>query len=136
MASLKALNGAAHDLAHHSQSFFSWLHPHMAEECRRAGVTMVTVEFSGRSTYPRELAHSVPLASALIGLERWFADLLMRQGYVPADVSSASLTFEFRQNGGEDDYNPTVSCTIVARTGREFVHTVRAIVDSGLRTED
>ena len=128
MASLKRLNGACHDLAHHAQSSMSFLHPHLAEECRRAGLAAVTVDLTAEQPYPTELVLSPSMMSALVALKNWFFDLLQRLGVNRSEVSSVKLRFEFRPSR-EADYDTTVSCTVVTRTGREFVHRLPSMAE-------
>jgi hypothetical protein len=127
MASLKLLNGLSHDVAQHVQSSLSYVHPHLAEECRRVGLRRATVDLLAEQPYPSELAPSVPLSSALFALKNWFDGLLQRKWLHATDVHVVRVICEFRHGRLEDDYDPIVSCTIVTRNGRKHVHRLESV---------
>jgi hypothetical protein len=116
MASLKRLNGVAHDIAHHSQSGLSWLHPHLAQLCRLSGVSSASIDLLADNPYPVGVAHAAPLAKALGALREWFESNLIAQGFATSDVRRVRLAFLFRQGG--DDYTCAVIATVEDRDGR------------------
>jgi hypothetical protein len=115
MASLKRLNGVAHDIAQHSQSGLSWLHPHLAQVCRLSGVSSATIDLLADDPYPAGIAHAAPLAKALGALRHWFESNLIAQGFATNDVQSVRLAVLFRKGG--DDYNCAVAATVLDREG-------------------
>lgn len=118
MAKIKLLNGIAHDVAHHAQSTLSWLHPHLGQTCRTAGISQVTVDLLCPEPYPEGLPLYEPLAKALVALRDWFLGLIERKGLSPTEVASLRLVFSF--NPKEDDYSCSVRSHLVSRNGREF----------------
>src|SRR6266516_1415231 len=98
MASLKPLNGVAHDIAHHAQSGLSWLHPHIGEMCRKAGVNKAVVEITESQPYPPGLERYKPLELALESLHKKLLEILQKQSLSLADVASLQLEFTFSPN--------------------------------------
>jgi hypothetical protein len=116
MASLKRLKGVAHDVAAHSQSSLSWLHPHLAQACQRVGVPTVSVGILDADPFPVGFEPSEPLQSALSELRKWMETNLVTQGFSASDLQRAGLVFSFRQGG--DQYDCAVAATLVDKTGR------------------
>ena len=125
MASLKKLNGVAHNIAHHSQSSMSWLHPHLGQACHLAGVSAAALELLEDHPYPsglptQELLPRLkPLELALKGLQAKFWGILEKQGFIPADVSSVRLEFHF-WSSPIDAYLCSVSARITAANDKVF----------------
>jgi hypothetical protein len=117
MPRAKLLNGIAHNLAHHSQSALSYLHPHLAEASRAAGLSAVSLDLLAPDPYPPELPMLQPLRLALGALRSWFDDLVQRLGFNAGDVRSARMTFQFRSR---DDYDCKVQVLVVTKTGQEI----------------
>jgi hypothetical protein len=124
MPSLKPLNGIAHDLAHHAQSGLSWLHPHLGQVCREAGVSVAVVELATPSPYPLGLPKSPPLVLALVGLHQKLVDLLSIKSLSLEDISSLELTFAFSPNR-TDDFSCEVKSSLVTKSKKVFEHHVR-----------
>lgn len=129
MASLKELQGVAHNIAHHSQSSMSWLHPHLGQACHLAGVSAAEVELLSAKPYPlglptHELLPSLkPLELALQGLQTKFWEILKQQGLCRADISSVRLEFHFGALP-RDAYLCSVAAVITATTGKVFQQSV------------
>lgn len=119
MPSLRRLNGVAHDLAAHSQSGLSWLHPHLAEACRAIGVLTVNVDLLDADPYPARLPSSTPLRLAIGALREWFEANLATQGFSRVDLRRVDLRFSFRAGG--DDFDSAVEATLVDRSGKTHV---------------
>lgn len=125
MASLKEPNGVAHNIAHHSQSSMSWLHPHLGQACQLAGVSAATLEFLEAQPYPtglptQELLPRLkPLKMALKGLQAKFWEILEQQALCRADVSSVRPEFDF-WSSPVDAYSCSVSTVIMAANGKVF----------------
>lgn len=124
MPAVKELLGVAHDLAHHSQSGLSFLHPHLARVCRQAGVHEAEFDLCASAAYPRDLPMFEPLHFAIASLQAWLSDLLVRLGHDRATLRSAVLRFQFRSG---DDYNSSVRATIGAVGGKQYVATLNFI---------
>jgi len=126
MPSLNELSGVAHNIAHHSQSSLSWLHPHMGQACRLADVTVAEIELLEAHPYPLLLPEHKPfypvskqLVLALHGLQAKFWDIVEQQGISRSSVQSVRLTFRFLPLPA-DDYSCSVSAAIIAKDGKVF----------------
>ena len=119
MPSLQELSGIAHNLAHHSQSSLSWLHPHMAQACHLAGVTEVKIELLDSDPYPPALPKLKPLALALMGLQARFWEILDKQQIPRSRVRSVQLEFHFLSED-TDNYLCAVRAAITAPNGKVF----------------
>jgi hypothetical protein len=117
MVATKELRGVAHNLAHHSQSSLSWVHPHLARVCKQAGTAIVTFDLLPENPYPPGLPNSEPLRLALSSLRTWFLGQLEHLGHAQSSISHAVLTFRFRDT---DDYNSAVAASIGTSTGKAY----------------
>lgn len=91
----KILRGVAHDIAHHSQSGLSWIHPHLFLACRDVGALSTEFELLEDSPYPSGLPERKPLQLALQGLREKFLNILELKRVPCAAVKSVRLKFEF-----------------------------------------
>lgn len=114
---MKELKCVAHDLAHQSQSGLSWLHPHLAEACRLAGVREPSFELLVPEPYPQGVPRLEALRLAPKGLQTWFTELVARLGHDKEKLSSVLLRFQF---GTADNYNSAVEVTISTSTGKRY----------------
>ncbi len=121
MASLKPLNGIAHDIAHHAQSGLSWLHPHIGEMCRKAGVNKAIVEVAVANPYPLGMERYIPLELGLQSLHKKFLEMLQTHSLSLADVASLQLEFKFAPDR-TDDFTCSVKSTLVGRPKKIFTH--------------
>ena len=119
MPSLNELSGVAHNIAHHSQSSLSWLHPHLGQVCRLAGVTFAEIELLDAFPYPLLLPNHKPLELALQGLQAKFWEILELQHLERTEVHSVHLEFRFL-GLPTDDYSCLVSSLITAASGKVF----------------
>ncbi len=123
LKSLKPLGGVAHDIAHHSQSFFSYLHPHLSQACRTVGTDIVQVDLLDVDPYPAGLPRWKPLETALPNLLPMFWKILDATGLDRTRVKSVRLRFEFTENRS-DDHSCAVECEIASSDGKIFKHLV------------
>jgi hypothetical protein len=132
MPSSKLLNGVAHDIAHHAMSGLSYLHPHLSETCRKAGIAGVTLDLTSESPLPSSVPDYQPLRLASQALHRTFVGILESVGFTLADVSAARLTFSIVQDA-PDDYS-YVSCTSELSTtrGQSYRHDIPAFSTTGV----
>jgi hypothetical protein len=117
MPTQKVFRGIAHDLAHHAQSGLGWVHPHLAQACRQAGVSRVQLELLVPSPYPSGLPRLGPLEKALGALKAWFEDLVARLGHDINQIASTILEFSFREG---EDYNSAVKAAISMNNGKKY----------------
>lgn len=118
MASLKQLQGIAHDIAHHAQSGVSFLHPHLAQMCRQADVVTAAVELMAERPYPEGLGEWRPLEAALGVLRERLIAVLEAHGLSAVDIRSAHLVFLFRRGG--TDYDCSVCSRLEDLNGRVY----------------
>jgi hypothetical protein len=123
MPTQRALKGVAHNIAHHTQSGLSWIHPHFAEACREVGVFGAGFELLCEKPYPHELPKKQPLQLALQSLHKKLLEILERSGFPSDAVSSVHLDVQFPRFGG-DDYTCSVRATITSSNGKQFESTV------------
>ena len=95
MASLKPLKGVAYDIAHHAQSGLSYLHPHMGQMCREAGITEVTIDLMAKDSYPSDLKEYKPLKLAIGALKEKFASILSKREMSLDFIKELRLKFVF-----------------------------------------
>jgi hypothetical protein len=118
MAKLAAMNGVAHDIAHHARSGLSWLYPHFCEACRDAGVLTTSVDLVNGRPYPAGLPREQALALALSSMRETLAAILQKHGFDFAEVTSANLEFTFPIGYGDGSLY-SVRSTLIYR-GRNF----------------
>ncbi len=122
MASIKTFAGVAHDIAHHSQSSLSWLHPHLGQACRLAGVNTAVIDLLSQQPYPASLPKLKPLELALSSLQARFWEIVELKRLSRDCIAYAQLKFFFPPN--YDDYSCSVSATITTSHGNVFTRKV------------
>jgi hypothetical protein len=123
MTSARILAGVAHDLAHHTQSSLSWIHPHIEEGLREAGEFDTTFELLADAPYPPNIGEKEALRLALKSLKQKFFEIADRNGFMPHAVKSALLTIQIPRFGG-DSHTCSVRATITASNGHTYSATV------------
>jgi hypothetical protein len=118
LPSNKRFRSVAHNLGHHASSFLSYLHPHLSEACRLAGLAEVTIDLRALDLYPPGLPRLRPLELALGGLRSWFVAQLLHKGLTEHDVTSATLLFTFRPD--KDEWFSGVRSTVTRSPGLSF----------------
>src|SRR5258708_2576597 len=118
MPSYKLLKGVAHDIAHHSVSGLSYIHPHLSAACREAHINRVQLDVSLDDPLPDDLPRSQPLTLSTRNLHVTFIDLLEKYGFSIADIKSAILDFSFSPSR-KDDY--TCSCKSTITTNKDRI---------------
>ncbi|MDB6058965.1 MAG: hypothetical protein JWO95_2809 [Verrucomicrobiales bacterium] len=93
MPSNKLLNGVTHDIAHHALSGLSWLHPHLTQNRKRAGLAELTLDLLSESPLPANVPDYQPLRLASQALHRTFIGIVESVGFTVANIASARLTF-------------------------------------------
>ena len=119
----KHLNGAACDIMHHAMSGLSFLHPHIAQTCREAKLSSLTLDLMQPSPLPPEVHAQKPCLLATQALHETFVSLLQKLGFSLADVSSATLTFSAPRHA-QDDYTLPCRSELVTADGKHYEHTM------------
>lgn len=122
MASIKLLSGVAHDIAHHSQSSLSGLHPHLAQACRSVGVNRIVLEILSEQLYPASLPKLKPLETALSNLQEKFWKMIDLKNISRECIVSAQLVFIFPWS--HDDYFCSVRAIVTTSVGKIFTRKV------------
>jgi len=123
MATQKRLSSVCHSTAHHAVSGLSYLHPHLRQACRLAGLSSATVDLLEESPYPRNVAHLQPLFLALAALKVKFTEILNSEGFTVNDLQSATLRFEFEPQF-KDDFSSNCFAQLVSMNGKAYEHFV------------
>lgn len=118
MTSLKQLKGVAHDIAHHAQSGLSFVHPHLGQACRAAGVTSAWLDLLEERPYPEGLPVLRPLELALGALRDKFVQMAGSKGIPPSEVEAVRLEFTFPPS--DDNYSCSVGASITDRGGKSY----------------
>ena len=121
MPSRKHLNGAAYDIMHHAVSGLSYLHPHIAQTCRAAGLPALTLDLMRPSPLPPDISAEEPCVLATQTLHRTFVTLLQKIGFTLDDISSATLTFSAPRSS-DDDYTLACRSELVTTDGKRYEH--------------
>jgi len=122
MASLKPLKGVAYDIAHHAQSGLSYLHPHLGQMCREAGLAEATIDLISKDSYPAELREYKPLKLAIGALKDKFASILSKREMSLDFISELKLKFVFYT---ADNSLCTVESTLIKTDGITHIQTVK-----------
>src|SRR5438128_301201 len=123
MPSPKHLKGAAYDIMHHAASGLSFLHPHVANTCRAAGLPSITLDLMNESPLPPDIRADESCILATQALHRTFLSILQKIGFSPADVSSATLTFS-APSRARYDYTLPCRSELVTVNGNRYEHTM------------
>jgi hypothetical protein len=123
MPSRKHLNGAAYDIMHHAGSGLSFLHPHIAQTCRDAGLPSLTLDLMRPSPLPSDIRAKKPCILATQALHRSFVSILQKMGFSLDDISSATLTFSAPRHA-RDDYTLPCRSELVTADGKRYEHTL------------
>jgi hypothetical protein len=123
MPSQKQLNGLAHNILDHAVSGLSYLHPHLAQVARAAGVSTIPLDLLSVSPLPVALHSLRPAVLACESLHRTFLSITQKLGFTPRDIASAALTFEFPAEC-TDDYRFACISEVVGTSGRRYLHSM------------
>ncbi len=122
MVSNRIFSSVAHDVAHHAQSALSWLHPHLGDACKNAGMFEVSLDLLSGKPYPNWLVVSEPLRSATEALQHKFKVMVAGRGLNLDSLNSAVLKFLFLPS--TDSYSCVVKSELVLINGRVYSRTI------------
>jgi hypothetical protein len=123
MPSQKQLNGLAHNILDHAVSGLSYMQPHLAQVCRGAGVSTVTLDLLAPSPLPTVLHSLRPAVLACETLHLTFLSIAQKIGFTPQDIVAASLAYEFPVDS-IDDYRFSCTSELVGSNGRRYHHSM------------
>ncbi len=119
MSSLKLLKGVAYDIAHHSQSGLSWIHPHIGEACQEAGVNEATIHLLSNNPYPDNLPVKEPLKLAINSVKKKYEEIMQKVGLPLAEVESLAIIVLFKSNR-TDNYTCSVKSIMKTTSGKTY----------------
>ena len=111
--SKKRLRSVAHSIGHHGMSALSFLHPHLAEVCRAAGVRTARIDLLFGSLESPEISVPQPLALAISALSNRFSQILSSEGIDRTQLVHAIIEFRISP---EDKYGWPYKCYIRLQT--------------------
>lgn len=123
MPSQKRLNSICHSIAHHAVSGISYIHPHVLQACRAAGLTQMVVSLLDSEPCPESFRGIEPLRLSLRGLRMRFEEILAAEGFSVTDLTEASLTFS-PDPQFSDDYCTICHSHLTSSMGRSYEHTI------------
>lgn len=126
MPSTKRLNSVCHSIAHHAVSGLSFIHPHVLETCRSAGVQHVSIDLLDPEPCPKEFRVVLPLLLSLRCLRTKLDEILTAEGFSLSDLSRASLTF-FPDPRLHDDCSSICHSILTTVTGRTYEHVINCL---------
>lgn len=122
MTSRRHFNGIAHDIAHHAQSGLSFLHPEIAEGCRRSAVAEVRLNLLSDQPWPPGFPVEQPLRLATAALQQKMREMAEAASLDISDLAEAYLIF--CPAADKDDYSTEVRSRMATTDGRIFAHTI------------
>lgn len=122
MPSLKRLSSVCQSIAHHATSGLCFIHPHLHQACKDAGLESLTISLMTDDPCPERFRRIEPLRLSLRSLRTKFVEILEVEGFKMADITSISLDFQFRQ--ALDDYCSICHARLVHRSGKVADYTV------------
>jgi len=93
MTSAKRLRSVCHSIAHHAVSGLSYIHPHLLEAARSAGVAQIEVQLLETDPCPERFRSNEPLRKSLKTLKDKFEAILKSEGFSLSDLAHAKLSF-------------------------------------------
>ena len=131
MPSSKLLNGVAHDILHHAMSGLSYLHPHLSQTCRMAGVMEITLDLMRESPLPTSIPDCQPLILASQAVHRTFVGIVESVGLTLADVAAARLIFHIVPDAPGDYSYFSGTSEVVTAQGRIYRYDIPAFCSTG-----
>jgi hypothetical protein len=123
MTSLKAIKGAAYDIAHHAQSGLSYVHPYIGTLCAEVGINETVLSLLDSRPYPENLRRIEPLELACSALKKKFIELLEKMDLPVAEVNSINLRFIFEPTRA-DHHLCSVESILIRSSGIKYVQLV------------
>lgn len=95
MVSKKRFNSVAHNIAYHSISGVSQLHPILGKACAKASIEAINVNLIHNRPNPKDINLSPLLLSRLSRVKRKLKKIFEADGFQSDDLINANLTFYF-----------------------------------------
>ena len=123
------MNSATHSLAHHAVSALSYVHPHLSEACKGAGLSSIEIDVLAKNSCPTNFQGNNPLELSLNHLKVTLASILESEGFKISDLSSVKLRFWFYHNS-KDHYCSDCKATLESSQGRVYTKAVNYVGDT------
>lgn len=118
----KLLNGVTNNITDHAVSGLSYLHPHLSQVCRKAGIEEISLDLIKASPLPTGFTEYQPLVLSSRALHQKFVEILEKNKFSLSDVSSAVLTFKFLPNSSDDYSGFSCACELITTKAKRFHH--------------
>jgi len=82
-------------IAQHAVSGLSFMHPHLGEECKKAGISLITVNLLGPGFEPRLSEMTAELELSIDALRNKYKELLAVESISVSTIRSTNATFTF-----------------------------------------
>jgi len=120
MNSSQKLLSVSHNIAAHASSGLSYIHPHIEELCKKAGISFVNINILDQNPYPAELADYAPLKHSLKGLHKKFIEILHKEGSTINEISAANVIIQFTIDVFGEYHENKCYAIIKATNGKEY----------------
>ena len=97
MPSAKRIRSVVHSIAHHGVSGLCYLHPHLGDACKSAGIDRATIDLLDGGPASQFEQGSKSIANAADALRAKFAEILNSEAMARKDLSEASAMFLFQK---------------------------------------
>lgn len=121
MASKRIFKSLAQNIAHHSDSYLSYLHPSLGEACKAAGTETITLELLGGPILPSNVPTSKELENAIPAWRDRFKEMADKQGLDISQLQKASVKFDY--SAYKDLYSVDTSAELVHSDGTVYTAT-------------
>lgn len=98
MASTKRLRSVTHSIAHHAISGLCYVHPHLGEHCKAAGLDQIGVDLLVDRFDPPVSKPTPEIVGSVAALRQRFVELLDAEGLERADLARAVIVFIFSRS--------------------------------------
>jgi len=95
MTSIKRLRSVIQSTAHHAVSGLCYVHPHLGEECKKAGIKTIDVNLLKPGFDPKLPSITKELELSTNALREKYSELLAVESIHASEIKSAYATFEF-----------------------------------------
>ncbi len=120
MAKKSTYKSFANNFAEHSESNLSWLHPHLAQDCRAMGTNTITLDVGGEKIFPDGFIASSESRLAASNWRTRFVEMALKNKLDFDEIKSAKVTFTFADDS-DYAYGAAVQVELQLRDGTTFV---------------
>lgn len=122
MPSQKKLKSVCHNITHHATSGLCYLHPHLHQACRAAGMHSIKIDLMCSNPYPKTLKSLKTLELSIGVLKNRFEEILAAEKFVLENLTTMLLKLDFISP--DDDYCCNGHGLLITQDGKEFRQSV------------